>query len=113
MTIDCLMTKLDAKCLNKTVSEREVECGYAGDLLSFVIGKAPSGCAWFTVMNNVNVCAVATLADVAVVVLCEGVQPDEMLLEKAQMQNVNILCTEYDIYTAINIASQNMLLGGK
>ena len=35
------------------------------DLLSVAMGKAPAGCAWVTVMGNMNTLAVATLADAA------------------------------------------------
>ena len=52
--------------------ERPVEGGYCGDLLSWVMGRAPAGGAWLTIMSNVNVAAVAALADTACVVLAEG-----------------------------------------
>ncbi len=95
-----------AKALNATIynvgdPDREISGGYAGDFLSFVMGRAPSSCAWFTVMTNVNVCAVATLADVGVIVLCEGCEPMPQLLEKAKKHNVNMLGTDLDIYEAI------------
>ncbi|MEG2540343.1 MAG: DRTGG domain-containing protein [Clostridia bacterium] len=99
---------LSAKQQNLVDANRNIVCGYAGDFLSFVIGKAPTDSAWFTVMNNINVCAVATLADVAVVVLCEGVKPDENLLAKAKLQNVNILSTDYDIYTAVKLVAKSL-----
>ena len=51
---------------------RVAESGYAGDLLSWVMGNAPAGCVWFTVMTNVNVIAVAHLADAACVIVTEG-----------------------------------------
>ena len=38
---------------------------YAGDLLSWVMGRAESGNVWITIMSNINIVAVATLADVA------------------------------------------------
>ena len=43
--------------------DRAVESGYCGDFLSNIISRAPDSCAWLTVMNNVNVAAVATLID--------------------------------------------------
>lgn len=78
--------------------EREIENGYCGDFLSNVIGRAPDNCAWLTVMNNVNVAAVATLVECACVVLCEGVQPDETLLERARKQKINLLGSPEDVY---------------
>lgn len=74
--------------------DREVEGGYMGDLLSWVMGRAQSGAAWITIMSNQNVAAVAALSDVACVILAEGVQPDPDLLKKAEMQGINLLGTK-------------------
>ena len=101
MTVKELVQVLDAKVYNLDDEMREVTSGYAGDFLSAVMGKAPTDSAWFTIMNNVNVCAVATLAEVAVVVLCEGVEPDEPLLDKVKMQGVNLIAVKEDIFGAV------------
>ena len=101
MTVKDLVSVLDAKVYNLDDEMREVTSGYAGDFLSAVMGKAPTDSAWFTIMNNVNVCAVATLAEVAVVVLCEGVEPDEPLLNKVKMQGVNLIAVKEDIFGAV------------
>ena len=101
MTVKELVQILDAKVYNLDDEMREVTSGYAGDFLSAVMGKAPTDSAWFTIMNNVNVCAVATLAEVAVVVLCEGVEPDEPLLNKVKMQGVNLIAVKEDIFGAV------------
>lgn len=71
-------------------AQRDVECGYCGDLLSWVMGKAESGCAWLTVMNNINVAAVAVLRDVSCVILTEGVKPDDTLLERAKNEDITL-----------------------
>lgn len=101
MTVKELVQILDAKVYNLDDEMREVTSGYAGDFLSAVMGKAPTDSAWFTIMNNLNVCAVATLAEVAVVVLCEGVEPDEPLLNKVKMQGVNLIAVKEDIFGAV------------
>ena len=101
MTVKELVQVLDAKVYNLDDEMREVTSGYAGDFLSAVMGKAPTDSAWFTIMNNVNVCAVATLAEVAVVVLCEGVEPDEPLLNKVKIQGVNLIAVKEDIFGAV------------
>lgn len=62
--------------------DREITGGYVGDLLSWVMGRAKSGDCWMTIMSNVNVAAVAELADVACVILAENVLPDEPLKAK-------------------------------
>lgn len=100
MTVNMLADALGAKIVCLADGEREISAGYCGDFLSFVMGKAPANCAWFTVMSNVNVCAVAALTDCAVVVLCEGTRPDEALAEKARAQAINLMTTDLDVFTA-------------
>lgn len=92
---------IGADGINVPDGNREITTGYCGDFLSFVMCKAPSDSVWFTVMSNVNVCAVATLADVGMVVLCEGVKPDEQLVEKVKSQGVNLFVADLDAYTAV------------
>lgn len=73
---------------------------YAGDFLSRVIGKAPAKSAWFTIMNNVNVAGVASLAEISVIVLCEGVEPVSVLIEKCKENGIALLVTSLDVYSA-------------
>jgi serine kinase of HPr protein (carbohydrate metabolism regulator) len=70
---------------------RSVEGGYCGDLLSWVMGSAPRDAAWITIMSNVNIAAVAELADIACVILAEGVSPDPPLLGRAVENNLAML----------------------
>ena len=87
-------------------AEREILGGYAGDLLSWVMGRASEGDAWVTIMSNVNIVAVSTLADPACIILSEGVKPDEETLARAEQQGVNILSTDLDTFGAcVRIAS--------
>lgn len=69
---------------------RAVSGGYCGDLLSWVMGRAPADSAWITVMSNVNVIAVASLADVACVIFAEGVTPEPEALEAARKRGINL-----------------------
>ena len=78
--------------------DREIESGYCGDFLSNIISRAPDSCAWLTVMNNVNVAAVATLIDCACIVLCEGVEPDGPLKARAEMQGIWILGAKQNVF---------------
>lgn len=70
--------------------EREVRGGYAGDLLSWVMGRAQPEDAWVTIMSNVNVAAVAHLTDVSMVILAEDVKPDDALLQRAENEGMNL-----------------------
>lgn len=70
--------------------DREVSGCYIGDLLSWVMGRAEPGNAWITIMSNINIAAVASLADTACVILAEGVRPDDGVKEKADSQGIII-----------------------
>ena len=65
--------------------------GYAGDLLSWVMGRAQQNDVWITIMSNLNTVAVAVLADVSAIILAEGVAMDEPALQRAQAEGVTIL----------------------
>ncbi len=78
--------------------DREIEGVYIGDLLSWVMGRAGSGDAWITIMSNVNIAAVATLADTACIILAEGVQPDDGVTDIAHEKNINLLLSDRSAY---------------
>lgn len=98
MTVQKLTQALSLTVFTMDDPDRTVTCGYAGDLLSWVMGRAQPDCAWLTIMSSVNVCAVAVLADVACVVLTEGVVPDADLLSRAKTQGVTLLGTQHSTF---------------
>ena len=100
MTVNELSKHPDFSAVFVADGERKIEGGYAGDLLSWVMGRASEGDAWVTIMSNVNIVAVCTLADPACIVLSEGVTPDEETLRRAKEQGVNIISTELDTFEA-------------
>ena len=85
--------------------DREIDGAYIGDLLSWVMGRANMDNAWITIMNNVNVVAVASLADTSCVILAEGVAMTDELKETAEAKDVNVLGSSEPIYeTAVKLA---------
>ena len=98
MTVQEFAERLGLKMLVEGETEREITCCYIGDLLSWVMGRAPEDCAWLTVMGNINSIAVATLADVSCIVLVENAALDENARQKAEMHGVNILLTSENSY---------------
>ncbi len=99
MNIKEISEKLGLSFLNEAEPSKEVEGGYCGDLLSFVMSHAKCGDCWFTVMGNVNAVAVAVLSDCAAIVLCESSTLDGDALEKAKEQGVNILSSAEDAFS--------------
>ena len=91
LTVETLAKELDLEIMELPEGDREITGGYAGDLLSWVMGRAEAGDAWVTIMSNMNVSAVAQLADVACVIFAEGVKPDKEAVTKAQLHGINLL----------------------
>lgn len=98
MTVKELAERLNLRTLVEDDFDREVSDCYVGDLLSWVMGRAPSDSAWLTVMGNINSIAVATLADVSCIILVENAALDADAKAKAEMHGVNILITEENSY---------------
>ena len=100
MTVRELAEKTGFSVIVEADAEREVSGVYIGDLLSWVMGRAKSDDAWITIMSNLNVVAVATLADVSAVIFAEGVTPDAELERVAREKGVNMICTPLAAYEA-------------
>lgn len=104
MTVNELAEKCSFQKIAVPYGEREITSGYAGDLLSWVMGRAKEDCAWITIMSNINIVAVASLVDVGCIILSEGVTADENVIETAKEKGVNILSTQLTTYeTAVTI----------
>ena len=92
--------KLDLKLLIDNADlDRDVKGCYIGDLLSWVMSKAKQDDVWITVMGNLNACAVATLCDVSMIILCEGALADEALLNRAKENQLAVFSSYDDAYT--------------
>ena len=94
MTIHDIVSALSLRVINAGDMEQTVSEGYCGDLLSWVMGRAPHGCVWVTIMSNRNVIAVASLAEIAAIVFAEGVEPDADALERAREEGITLLGSE-------------------
>ena len=99
MTVKELAKTFEYQVLCMPDETREIRGGYAGDLLSWVMGKLDADSAWVTIMSNVNIVAVATLADPSCIILSEGVLPDEGVLARAEQQGINLLSTQKPSFT--------------
>ena len=80
--------------------DREITTPFCCDLLSIAMGRAPAGCAWVTVMGNMNTLAVAALADAACIIMAEGALLDDVAMKKAKDQEITVLKTEEPIFDA-------------
>ena len=108
MTVNDLLLNENFSAITLPDGEREISDVYIGDLLSWVMGRAKADDAWITIMSNVNILAVASLADTACIILAEGVTVDEDIKSTAMDKEINILSTDMSIYEAA-VALNDML----
>lgn len=71
--------------------QQEVTGGYAGDLLSDVIAHSARGNVWITIQTHPNIVAVASLKDLAAIILAGGREPDPETLKKAEEEGIPLL----------------------
>ena len=105
MTVEAFMKESGFKAICLPSPQKEIDGAYVGDLLSWVMGNANSGNLWITIMSNINIVAVAALADTACIILAEGVSVDEQVITVAKEKGINILCSDnpaYEIATALS-----------
>jgi predicted transcriptional regulator len=79
----------------------EVTGGYASDLLSCVIAKAQEGNVWVTLQTHSNIVAVASLLNLAGIIVTEGMTLDATTVEKANEEGVPILTTGLTAFTVV------------
>jgi hypothetical protein len=78
--------------------DREVQGGYASDLLSDVIANSKEGDVWITLQVHPNIIAVATLKELAGIIIVQGRKPEEETKKKAKGENVPILVSDLQAF---------------
>jgi len=81
MTIREAIALLKAETLQDDFEDAPLEGAYTSDLLSDVMANAKEGGALITIQAHKNTVAVATLANISVIILCNNrpLQDDDML----------------------------------
>lgn len=94
MKVKELVTLMELEVLcGKESLDQEIEGGYIGDLLSFVMSHAKEKNIWVTIQGHINSVAVASLLGLSAIVLAEGVLADKEMLIKAAEEEIPILAT--------------------
>ena len=73
--------------------ESDIKGVYTGDLLSWVMHHAKIEDAWCTVLTHVNIIAVASLLQLACVIVCEDAPIEVETIEKAKKEKINLIKT--------------------
>ncbi len=86
--------------------DTEVTCGYTCDLLSWVMAHGKAGMAWVTVQTHMNVIAVASLMEMAAVIVPEGIEMEEATLAKAKDEGICVLQSEKTAFELCALMAQ-------
>jgi serine kinase of HPr protein (carbohydrate metabolism regulator) len=87
-----IITKLELKIFGgESGLDREITGGYTSDLLSDVMGHADKGKLWITLQTHKNVIAIASLKELAAVILIKGNVPDKDMLTQANEEGIPVL----------------------
>jgi hypothetical protein len=81
--------------------DREVARGYASDLLSDVLAHSEEGDLWITLQIHQNIVAVASMKNLAGVILVNSREPEQETLEKAEAENIVIMVTEMPTFELV------------
>lgn len=92
MTVREIAEKLNLRVFSGEAGlDREVTGGYVSDLLSDVMGFAKDGSVWVTLQTHKNVMAIATLKELAAVIIVKGFEPEEDAREVSEEEGIPIL----------------------
>ena len=99
MKVKELVDKFNLKVLSGEKGlDREIDGCYVSDLLSDVMGNADSGNVWITLQTHKNVMAVASLKELACIILVKGFAPNEDTINQSNEEEIPILQTSMSTY---------------
>lgn len=99
MKVSDLVEKLGLKVFAGAAGlDNEITGGYTSDLLSDVMGNANEGEVWITLQSHQNVMAIASLKELAAVILVKDFEPDEDTIEHSNEEGVPVLGTSLQAF---------------
>jgi hypothetical protein len=102
MKLETLVSELNLKvsCAEGNLG-KDVKGGYVGDLLSDVMANSKEGDIWITRQVHQNIVAVASLKDLAGIILIQGSEPAHDTAAKADAEGIPILVTEMPAFEIV------------
>ncbi len=101
MTVKDLINSDIFEAVNSGIhTETKIERVYCCDMLSLALARASEGCAWITVICNINTLAVAYRTKAACVIIAEGVAVDENFRKEAESHGITVFRTTLPVFEA-------------
>lgn len=99
MKVSDLVQKLELTVYSgKEGLENEMTGGYCSDLLSDVMGYAEEGNVWLTLQTHKNVMAIASLKELAAVILVKGLKPEDDMAAQSNEEDIPVLGTSMETF---------------
>lgn len=99
MKVSELVKKYDLKVFSGEQGlENKIKGGYVSDLLSDVMGNAAEGEVWITLQTHQNVLAIASLKDLAAVIMVKGLEPDPETIERSNEEGIPVLGADMETF---------------
>jgi DRTGG domain len=100
MKVKDLADKLNCECLVSEGNEEEILDAYTSDLLSDVMGNSPEDSVLITIQAHKNTVAVASLANINVLLICNNRPAPEDMLKAAEEEGISVYRTKDNQFTA-------------
>ncbi len=81
--------------------QNEISGGYVSDLLSDVMGFARENQVWITLQTHQNVIAIASLKDLAAVIIVKDLQPDPETVKHSKDEGIPLLGTHMEAFEIV------------
>ena len=78
--------------------DSNVTGGYASDLLSDVMANAQDGCLWITLQIHPNIIAVASMKDMAGIIIVNGREPEPETIKRADSEGINLMVSKMSAF---------------
>ena len=85
----------------ETKLDIDIRRGYVSDLMSDVIANTKKGDLWITLQVHINIIAVASMKELAGIVLINSRQPEVATLEKAKSENIPVLVSKFPAFEVV------------
>ncbi|TET62364.1 MAG: serine kinase [Candidatus Stahlbacteria bacterium] len=102
MKLSAIVKSYDLKVeCSKNSLNREIEGGYASDLLSDVMAHSKKGDIWITLQGHPNIVAVAMLKELAGIIIINGRKPEQETIKKAEAEGLPIMTSELSMFELV------------
>jgi predicted transcriptional regulator len=99
MKVCDIIEKLDLKVIGGEEGlQNEITGGYTSDLLSDVMGNVDEGQIWITLQTHRNVMAVASLKEVAAVIIVKGLEAEESTVNQSNDEGIPLLSSDLETF---------------